>query len=221
MDCCPIWMICSQLFCVSKPNRKAKRITYIFKRCVLDGCQSELKICVNLECGTTKWIAKASKRDNFPLAIISTIVFAKVADWTKSEWSRRCATKIISDLLCNCNRFDIITKELTINYHAAKHAHIELAAKMKKRNPGTAYMKAENSIYVLEFFFARRSEFRSRITLRNDDQNTNKGIINVAWLKANKNWVYSTCDDSLFIHLQNIRIVFCLPFSSMIRKDDI
>lgn len=82
------------------------------------------------------------------------------------------AKQIIADLLCN--RIDIsqlvITKELTKNDYAAKQAHVELANKMKKRDPGTApklgdrvpyvlccaakntpaYMKAEDPIYVLE-----------------------------------------------------------------------
>lgn len=82
------------------------------------------------------------------------------------------AKKMIADLLCN--KIDIsqlvITKELTKNDYAAKQAHVELAAKMKKRDPGTApklgdrvpyvicsatkgtpaYMKAEDPIYVLE-----------------------------------------------------------------------
>lgn len=64
----------------------------------------------------------------------------------------------------------MITKELTKNDYAAKQAHVELAQKMKKRDPGTApklgdrvpyvicsatkgtpaYMKAEDPIYVLE-----------------------------------------------------------------------
>lgn len=82
------------------------------------------------------------------------------------------AKQIISDLLCN--RIDIsqlvVTKELTKTDYAAKQAHVELAAKMKKRDPGTApklgdrvpfviisgpkgvpaYQKAEDPIYVLE-----------------------------------------------------------------------
>ena len=82
------------------------------------------------------------------------------------------AKQTISDLLCN--RIDIsqlvITKELTKTEYAAKQAHVELAAKMKKRDPGSApklgdrvpyviisaakgaknYEKAEDPIYVLE-----------------------------------------------------------------------
>lgn len=82
------------------------------------------------------------------------------------------AKQVISDLLCN--KIDIsqlvVTKELTKTEYAAKQAHVELAAKMKKRDAGTApklgdrvpyiftsatkgtpaYMKAEDPIYVLE-----------------------------------------------------------------------
>ena len=82
------------------------------------------------------------------------------------------AKQVISDLLCN--RIDIsqlvVTKELTKTEYAAKQAHVELAAKMKKRDPGTApklgdripyvivsgpkgvpaYQKAEDPIFVLE-----------------------------------------------------------------------
>lgn len=82
------------------------------------------------------------------------------------------AKQIISDLLCN--RVDIsqlvITKELTKTDYAGKQAHVELANKMKKRDPGNApklgdrvpyvftsaakgtpaYQKAEDPIYVLE-----------------------------------------------------------------------
>ena len=82
------------------------------------------------------------------------------------------AKQVISDLLCN--RIDIsqlvITKELTKTDYTAKQAHVELAAKMKKRDAGTspklgdrvpyvfingpkgtpAYQKAEDPIYVLE-----------------------------------------------------------------------
>lgn len=82
------------------------------------------------------------------------------------------AKQIISDLLCN--RIDIsqlvITKELTKTDYAAKQAHVELAAKMKKRDAGTApklgdrvpyiftsaakgtpaYQKAEDPLYVLD-----------------------------------------------------------------------
>lgn len=59
--------------------------------------------------------------------------------------------QIISDLLCN--RIDIsnlvITKELTKSDYAAKQAHVELAAKMKKRDPGTAPKLGDRVPYVL------------------------------------------------------------------------
>lgn len=84
------------------------------------------------------------------------------------------AKQIISDLLCN--RVDIsqlvITKELTKTdeEYKGKQAHVELAHRIKKRDPGSApslgdrvpfviiaaakgtaaYMKSEDPIYVLE-----------------------------------------------------------------------
>lgn len=61
------------------------------------------------------------------------------------------AKQIISDLLCN--RIDIsqlvITKELSKNDYAAKQAHVELAAKMKKRDPGTAPKLGDRVPYVI------------------------------------------------------------------------
>lgn len=82
------------------------------------------------------------------------------------------AKQVISDLLCN--RIDlsqlVITKELTKTDYAAKQAHVELATKMKKRDPGNApklgdrvayvfisatkgapaYQKAEDPVYALQ-----------------------------------------------------------------------
>ena len=59
--------------------------------------------------------------------------------------------QVISDLLCN--RIDIsqlvITKELTKSDYAAKQAHVELAAKMKKRDPGNAPKLGDRVPYVL------------------------------------------------------------------------
>jgi len=73
-----------------------------------------------------------------------------------------------------CNRIDlsqlVITKELTKTNYAAKQAHVELAEKMKKRDPGNApklgdrvayvfisaakgtpaYQKAEDPVYALQ-----------------------------------------------------------------------
>lgn len=82
------------------------------------------------------------------------------------------AKQVISDLLCN--RIDlsqlVITKELTKTDYTAKQAHVELAAKMKKRDAGNApklgdrvayvftsaakgapaYQKAEDPVYALQ-----------------------------------------------------------------------
>lgn len=113
------------------------------------------------------------RRDNSPLVsnMMSTCLQKLLID-RDPDGAVDYAKQIISDLLCN--RIDIsqlvITKELTKNDYAAKQAHVELANKMKKRDPGTApklgdrvpyvlicgakntpaYMKAEDPIYVLE-----------------------------------------------------------------------
>lgn len=113
------------------------------------------------------------RRDNCPLVsnMMSTCLQKLLID-RDPDGAVNYAKQIISDLLCN--RIDIsqlvITKELTKNDYAAKQAHVELANKMKKRDPGTApklgdrvpyvlcsatkntpaYMKAEDPIYVLE-----------------------------------------------------------------------
>jgi DNA polymerase delta subunit 1 len=61
------------------------------------------------------------------------------------------AKQVISDLLCN--RIDIsqlvITKELAKSDYTAKQAHVELAAKMKKRDPGTAPKLGDRVPYVI------------------------------------------------------------------------
>ncbi|KAI8435154.1 hypothetical protein MSG28_003528 [Choristoneura fumiferana] len=113
------------------------------------------------------------RRDNCPLVsnMMSTCLQKLLID-RDPDGAVNYAKQIIADLLCN--RIDIsqlvITKELTKNDYAAKQAHVELANKMKKRDPGTApklgdrvpyvlccaakntpaYMKAEDPIYVLE-----------------------------------------------------------------------
>lgn len=113
------------------------------------------------------------RRDNCPLVsnMMSTCLQKLLID-RDPDGAVNYAKQIISDLLCN--RIDIsqlvITKELTKHDYAAKQAHVELANKMKKRDPGTApklgdrvpyviccatkntpaYMKAEDPIYVLE-----------------------------------------------------------------------
>ncbi|CAG9783630.1 unnamed protein product [Diatraea saccharalis] len=113
------------------------------------------------------------RRDNCPLVsnMMSTCLQKLLID-RDPDGAVNYAKQIISDLLCN--RIDIsqlvISKELTKNDYAAKQAHVELANKMKKRDPGTApklgdrvpyvlccaakntpaYMKAEDPIYVLQ-----------------------------------------------------------------------
>ncbi|KAM3963556.1 LOW QUALITY PROTEIN: DNA polymerase delta 1, catalytic subunit [Aphomia sociella] len=115
------------------------------------------------------------RRDNCPLVsnVMSTCLQKLLID-RDPDGAVNYAKQVISDLLCN--RIDIsqlvVTKELTKNDYAAKQAHVELANKMKKRDPGTApklgdrvpyvlccagaakntpaYKKAEDPIYVLE-----------------------------------------------------------------------
>lgn len=113
------------------------------------------------------------RRDNSPLVsnLINTCLQKILINRDPND-AVAYAKKIISDLLCN--KIDIsqlvITKELTKSDYAAKQAHVELALKMRKRDPGTApklgdrvpyvicsatkgtpaYMKAEDPIYVLE-----------------------------------------------------------------------
>ncbi|XP_031365871.1 DNA polymerase delta catalytic subunit isoform X2 [Apis dorsata] len=113
------------------------------------------------------------RRDNCPLVanMMNTCLQKLLIDRNPND-AMNYAKQIISDLLCN--RIDIsqlvITKELTKTDYAAKQAHVELAAKMKKRDAGNApklgdrvpyvfiraakgtpaYQKAEDPIYVLE-----------------------------------------------------------------------
>lgn len=113
------------------------------------------------------------RRDNSPLvANMMNMCLQKLLIDRDPNGAVEYAKQVISDLLCN--RIDIsqlvITKELAKSDYAAKQAHVELAAKMRKRDPGTApklgdrvpyviiaaakntpaYMKAEDPIYVLE-----------------------------------------------------------------------
>ncbi|CAL7945239.1 unnamed protein product [Xylocopa violacea] len=113
------------------------------------------------------------RRDNCPLvANMMNTCLQKLLIDRNADDALEYAKQMISDLLCN--RIDIsqlvITKELTKTDYAAKQAHVELAAKMKKRDPGNApklgdrvpyifisaargtpaYQKAEDPIYVLE-----------------------------------------------------------------------
>ncbi|XP_071544881.1 DNA polymerase delta catalytic subunit isoform X2 [Panulirus ornatus] len=115
------------------------------------------------------------RRDNCPIvANLINMCLQKILIERNPSGAVDHAKQTISDLLCN--RIDIsqlvITKELTKTEkeYAAKQAHVELANKMKKRDPGTApklgdrvpfviiagakgipaYEKAEDPIYVLE-----------------------------------------------------------------------
>ncbi|XP_069687440.1 DNA polymerase delta catalytic subunit isoform X2 [Periplaneta americana] len=113
------------------------------------------------------------RRDNSPLvANMMNTCLQKLLIDRDPNGAVDYAKQVISDLLRN--RIDIsqlvITKELAKSDYAAKQAHVELANKMKKRDPGTApklgdrvpyviiaaakntpaYMKAEDPIYVLE-----------------------------------------------------------------------
>ncbi|XP_030053826.1 DNA polymerase delta catalytic subunit isoform X1 [Microcaecilia unicolor] len=115
------------------------------------------------------------RRDNCPLVanLINTCLQKILID-RDPLGAVEHAKDVISDLLCN--RIDIsqlvITKELTrtADEYAGKQAHVELAERMRKRDPGSApnlgdrvpyviigaakgvaaYMKSEDPIYVLE-----------------------------------------------------------------------
>lgn len=113
------------------------------------------------------------RRDNSPLvANLMNMCLQKLLIDRDPNAAVEYVKSVISDLLCN--RIDIsqlvITKELTKHDYSSKQAHVELAAKMKKRDPGNApklgdrvpyvitaaaksapaYAKAEDPIYVLE-----------------------------------------------------------------------
>lgn len=113
------------------------------------------------------------RRDNSPLvANLMNTCLQKLLIERNPEGAIEYAKEVISDLLCN--KIDIsqlvITKELTKTDYAAKQAHVELAGKIKNRDPGNApklgdrvpyviiaaakntpaYMKAEDPAYVLE-----------------------------------------------------------------------
>uniref|UniRef100_A0A8C8VJK1 DNA polymerase n=1 Tax=Pelusios castaneus TaxID=367368 RepID=A0A8C8VJK1_9SAUR len=115
------------------------------------------------------------RRDNCPLVanLINTCLQKLLVDRDPAGAVAH-AQEVISDLLCN--RVDIsqlvITKELTRTAHeyAGHQAHVELAERMRRRDPGSApslgdrvpyvivsaakgvaaYMKSEDPIYVLE-----------------------------------------------------------------------
>uniref|UniRef100_A0A914Y0G7 DNA polymerase n=1 Tax=Panagrolaimus superbus TaxID=310955 RepID=A0A914Y0G7_9BILA len=114
------------------------------------------------------------RRDNCPLVatVLNTCLEKLMIDRNATE-ALEYAKRVISDLLCN--RIDIsmliISKELSrkSEKYAAKQAHVELAERMRKRDPGSAprmgdrvpyviiakgknvpaYEKAEDPIYVL------------------------------------------------------------------------
>uniref|UniRef100_A0A915INC8 DNA-directed DNA polymerase n=1 Tax=Romanomermis culicivorax TaxID=13658 RepID=A0A915INC8_ROMCU len=115
------------------------------------------------------------RRDNCPLvAVVLGKCLEKILIDKSPESAVDYAKQVISDLLCN--RVDIsqliISKELTKTdkEYSAKQAHVELAARMRKRDAGSAphlgdrvpyvivaaakgaaaYTKAEDPIYVLE-----------------------------------------------------------------------
>ncbi|XP_060111444.1 DNA polymerase delta catalytic subunit [Heteronotia binoei] len=115
------------------------------------------------------------RRDNCPLVanLINTCLQKLLIDRDPTGAVDH-AKEVISDLLCN--RVDIsqlvITKELTrtADEYAGRQAHVELAERMRRRDPGSApnlgdrvpyviisaakgvaaYMKSEDPIYVLE-----------------------------------------------------------------------
>jgi DNA polymerase delta subunit 1 len=115
------------------------------------------------------------RRDNSPLvANLINVCLQKLLIDRDPDGAIDYAKQTISDLLCN--RIDIsqlvITKELTKTdkEYAGKQAHVELANKMRKRDPGSApqlgdrvpyviiagpkgqaaYEKAEDPVYVLD-----------------------------------------------------------------------
>ncbi|XP_003465533.2 DNA polymerase delta catalytic subunit isoform X1 [Cavia porcellus] len=118
---------------------------------------------------------EAVRRDNCPLvANLVTASLRRLLIDRDPEGAVAHAKDIISDLLCN--RIDIsqlvITKELTraAADYSGKQAHVELAERMRKRDPGSApslgdrvpyviigaakgvaaYMKSEDPLFVLE-----------------------------------------------------------------------
>ncbi|XP_037056261.1 DNA polymerase delta catalytic subunit isoform X3 [Peromyscus leucopus] len=118
---------------------------------------------------------EAVRRDNCPLvANLVTSSLRRILVDRDPDGAVAHAKDVISDLLCN--RIDIsqlvITKELTraAADYAGKQAHVELAERMRKRDPGSApnlgdrvpyviigaakgvaaYMKSEDPLFVLE-----------------------------------------------------------------------
>ncbi|GMS79021.1 hypothetical protein PENTCL1PPCAC_1196, partial [Pristionchus entomophagus] len=94
------------------------------------------------------------RRDNCPLVakVLGTCLEKLLMD-RNADGALTYAKKVIADLLCN--KIDIslliISKELTKTqdkYHA-KQAHVELAARMKKRDPGSAPRLGDRVPYVI------------------------------------------------------------------------
>ncbi|KAF8382815.1 hypothetical protein PRIPAC_71957 [Pristionchus pacificus] len=94
------------------------------------------------------------RRDNCPLVanVLGTCLEKLLVD-RNADGAMTYAKKVIADLLCN--KIDIslliISKELTKSsdkYHA-KQAHVELAARMKKRDPGSAPRLGDRVPYVI------------------------------------------------------------------------
>ena len=94
------------------------------------------------------------RRDNCPLVSnLLNVVLQKLLIERDPEGATNVAKQTISDLLCN--RVDmsqlIITKELTQSdeEYKSKVPHVELAKKMKKRDPGSAPSLGDRIPYVI------------------------------------------------------------------------
>ncbi|VDM61514.1 unnamed protein product, partial [Angiostrongylus costaricensis] len=93
------------------------------------------------------------RRDNCPLVakVLSTCLEKLMIDRDASS-ALEFAKRVISDLLCN--KIDIslliVSKELTKSgdKYQAKQAHVELAARMRKRDPGSAPRLGDRVPYV-------------------------------------------------------------------------
>ncbi|GMT08716.1 hypothetical protein PFISCL1PPCAC_13, partial [Pristionchus fissidentatus] len=94
------------------------------------------------------------RRDNCPLVsnVLGTCLEKLLMD-RNADQALVYAKKVIADLLCN--KIDIslliISKELTRSSekYTAKQAHVELAARMKKRDPGSAPRLGDRVPYVI------------------------------------------------------------------------
>ena len=88
------------------------------------------------------------------------------------------AKQTISDLLCN--RVDIsqlvITKELAKTDYTAKQAHVELAAKMKKRDAGNAPKLGDRVPYVIVAAAKGTPAYEKAEVNLHIPQNTTRGL---------------------------------------------